>query len=553
MPHQDLRGASASSARATAGSPDPGRDARRAGSRATPVTPTKSRAASSLTPLSDEQSEVHETQPDPLDLISGAQDDDQKTELADEDGEEYDEPPPTKGSRKRKRAASAAPKAALRASMRASKAPSAADSIARLPKRGRGPSASRRSSLTLPTRVFARWDNLMWFYSGVVRERGESSTQFVIDFDDETHCPVELKNIRRGLLQAGDSVKVVNPELHGTVVEADEERATLQMQDGGERVEPVANIMVHARAITGLWGGRVLALEDIVPRIQPRALADTPSPSKASVLSAASAKHARSRVLAHIGFVVTLSAGCPKRQKADIEQVIRAHGGTVLEDWSAIFPLATEYAAGKKRWIAKAGGLHTKKLKDGISQVFLISDKMNQKPKYLVALALGIPCLSAEFLKSALTSDDVKHWARYLLPAGSSETLNACLSQLVDLDWGATPEHLTDIMKNSVAPKIFAGKSILVVGAEYFPVPPALRGKKEEGESSVPRIIVSMGADRVEAVPELRYASPKVEFDYVIWPKLDEDEMDEMEESWVSFPWVKDCLVAGRLLPLPQL
>jgi hypothetical protein len=47
---------------------------------------------------------------------------------------------------------------------------------------------------------------------------------------------------------------------------------------------------------------------------------------------------------------------------------------------------------------------------------------------------------------------------------------------MVDLDWGTTLDHLTGIMSNNVATKLFSNKSVLVLGPEYFP-PPA-RGKK---------------------------------------------------------------------------
>jgi hypothetical protein len=70
----------------------------------------------------------------------------------------------------------------------------------------------------------------------------------------------------------------------------------------------------------------------------------------------------------------------------------------------------------------------------------------------------------------------VADWPSYLLPAGYSDSLAARVTQMVDLDWGSTLDHLTSIMSNSVATKLFSKKSILVLGPEYFP-PPA-KGKK---------------------------------------------------------------------------
>ena len=67
---------------------------------------------------------------------------------------------------------------------------------------------------------------------------------------------------------------------------------------------------------------------------------------------------------------------------------------------------------------------------------------------------------------------------------------------------------------------------------------------------SIARIIVSMGAARVEAVPELKYSSdPDLEaFHYVVVKDLHE-RPSIGGEKFVSMEWVKDCLIAGRMFP----
>jgi hypothetical protein len=77
-----------------------------------------------------------------------------------------------------------------------------------------------------------------------------------------------------------------------------------------------------------------------------------------------------------------------------------------------------------------------------------------------------------KFPKQCAVSD----WRRYLLPAGYSDSLGARVTQMVDLDWGTTLDHLTGIMSNNVATKLFSKKSVLVLGQEYFPLP--AKGKK---------------------------------------------------------------------------
>lgn len=64
----------------------------------------------------------------------------------------------------------------------------------------------------------------------------------------------------------------------------------------------------------------------------------------------------------------------------------------------------------------------------------------------------------------------MKDWQQYLLPAGTSETLNARVSQMVDLDWGNSLEHLEDIAGNQVPFKLFDGKSVLCVSPFFMPL-----------------------------------------------------------------------------------
>jgi hypothetical protein len=58
---------------------------------------------------------------------------------------------------------------------------------------------------------------------------------------------------------------------------------------------------------------------------------------------------------------------------------------------------------------------------------------------------------------------------QYLLPAGTSEQLNARLSQIVDVDWGSSPDHIQEIMDNTAPLKLFNDLSILCVSPEFLP------------------------------------------------------------------------------------
>ena len=46
---------------------------------------------------------------------------------------------------------------------------------------------------------------------------------------------------------------------------------------------------------------------------------------------------------------------------------------------------------------------------------------------------------------------------------------------MVDLDWGNCTEHLSHIMSNPVASKLFSKKSVLCLGSDLVPLP---KGKR---------------------------------------------------------------------------
>jgi hypothetical protein len=62
-----------------------------------------------------------------------------------------------------------------------------------------------------------------------------------------------------------------------------------------------------------------------------------------------------------------------------------------------------------------------------------------------------------------------------------------------------------------------------------------------------------MGADRVEAVTELRYADNNLsDYDYVVIREASHYQPAFAECDTVHWGWVKDCLIASRYLPLPD-
>ncbi|GJE87006.1 BRCT domain-containing protein [Phanerochaete sordida] len=486
--------------------------------------------------------------PDDSDDHSAHDNDETRTEIADEDIEER-----SNSTRKRKQG----PSSALRASTR-----SVRTNTSTPPTRGasrvKSASTARVSSAT---RVLALWKQDSHYYTGTVHAE-ESPGKYVVKFDDDTEDVVDLSKLRRLELRLGDYVLVKGkPPQKATVADASRsvtsDRQVLVRFDGDEGVEEeveTRDIMIPSRSVVGNWKDRLLVADEVVPLVRPKAKA-SPTPSR--LAHAGSLKSAK-RLFAKTGFLLTTAPGFADWDKArsGIEAQIRGAGGAVLDDWCRVFSMEGKVALGGKRWILEKGELRL--IREELERVFLLSDEACHKPKFLIALALGIPCVKFDWLHDSVAEAAERDWQAYLLPAGTSETLNARITQMVDVDWGSCPDHLRDIMGNRVPSKLLHDLNILCVLQDVAPGKGAKRGSSDadrsrEATRMIPRILLCMGAARVEAVDGLAHASTKLDrYDYVV--VKDAEEVRRVAkarslENCVAFPWVKECLITGRILP----
>ncbi|KAG6332536.1 hypothetical protein ID866_6555, partial [Astraeus odoratus] len=427
-------------------------------------------------------------------------------------------------------------------------------------KRLRSGMSTNRALNESATRVFALWKQDGHYYSGTIHSavtlRG--TTKYLVKFDDGTDDQVDLKNMRRCELMVGDNVILVSNGTRAQVSDVGEleSRGVFQIKvDDGERIATLevefADIRIANRTLQGQWKNRILDRESIVPLVKPKPLCDTGTPSKQSL---ASLPGKPVRKLAKTGFVVTLSVKNtdPDKTKDDTMMAIKQYGGQLIDDWSSVFTMEGKHSQSNKRWAVTPEDF---RLREDVTldRVFLLADDANQKPKFLIALALGIPCLSFEWL-----TRDIKFspdWQPFLLPAGYSDALGARISQLVDLDWGNCTEYLQDILSNKVAPKLFSNKTFLCVGSDFVP-PHRNRkntnaGRGKEAACTVPWIILCMGASRVEAITDIKQVTSKElrSFDYVI--VKDVEDVEDLGTIMVaSVAWVKECLISSRIIPM---
>jgi hypothetical protein len=248
------------------------------------------------------------------------------------------------------------------------------------------------------TRVFALWKQAAAYFSGIVYERVGQSDRFQINFDDGDEDVVDVKNLRRLELRVGDRISIIESQEKAMIVNVDGQNrgfVTVRLVDDPttEFEVEVIGIKIQNRAISSQWGNRTINTDEVV------ALVSTPKAETPTSLRSSSTSLNRKKVLTKVGVVVTMSVGSDwEKEKEIIMRIIKTNGGTVLDDWSDIVALAGEYSANKKRWVITSDNIGIE-MKHDIQQVFLISDAANTKPRFLTALALGIPCLSVEWLK----------------------------------------------------------------------------------------------------------------------------------------------------------
>lgn len=162
------------------------------------------------------------------------------------------------------------------------------------------------------------------------------------------------------------------------------------------------------------------------------------------------------------------------------------------------------------------------------------------------------------------------------------------MSQRVNLRWGDKSKQLCEIYRDPHgSSSALRGKSVLCIGPELFPPgkPRSLKrvsvyvipdsrpfsepevnlqintedDRQNESTRKLPSIMLAMGADHVEAVYDEKHAAYKTtEYDLVL--VRDVEAVRKFNSTGkgdrppcVHIPWVKECLIAGKLLDIPDV
>ncbi|KAJ6623561.1 hypothetical protein B0H10DRAFT_802417 [Mycena sp. CBHHK59/15] len=489
--------------------------------------------------------EREESSDDELLMPKSEKDEEVETELAEDEYTHAQVGVAGPSTRKRKRSLKAdSPEAQpqLKSRRKVAKALTHTSST-RLTKRRRGASTSTHAGFE-PTRVFAMWRPDGHYYSGVVHSL-VSGTTYRVKFDDGNLGDIKLDQMRVYDIRIGDAVLFGSLRRGGEVADIlnlDKDKVVVQANDSSTELD-VSRLRITPRCIAQFWADRMITAADSIVFLNPPKPETSPTPSRASVISAASS--ICSDLFSKIGFVITHGGNESRNEEKErVATCVRNNSGIVVDDWEDIISMKGKQT--NNRWILEQKD--AVRVAHGLQGVFLLSDDANQKPKFLLALALGVPCVSVDWLYDSITERDEQEWMAYLLPSGFSDCLGVRVTQRVNADWGSSAVDVSDIINNPAAFKVFKGKTILCIGADVVLAP---KGKKNANGVSIPRIILAMGARSVEAVREVKHASRALSsYDYIML-KEEDLRIPSLEDcTIVSWTWVKDALISGCIPPL---
>lgn len=269
-------------------------------------------------------------------------------------------------------------------------------------------------SSQLRLRVFGWWAPMKSYFPGTVTDR--RGDKYHVDFDDNTSKDLPLDRLRRLELRKGDHIKVDEKEVGKGVLEVLEDwtegsgagQRGIKVKQDGEPITPLSinEIFIPDASIKKRFDDRRISLSDFGPSV---------NDAKPSV-SPVKGSHAGD-VFSGKVFLLTTNGGSTKEQEV-IAGKIKRYGGRVADDWKRLFDLSNKGFGSTLR---------------GKDAPFLISiGHGGLKPKAIVALASGIPCLAEDYIKDAI--DHVS--PQMCMLARVAESIAGCRLEVVfDFSW----------------------------------------------------------------------------------------------------------------------
>lgn len=227
------------------------------------------------------------------------------------------------------------------------------------------------------------------------------------------------------------------------------------------------------------------------------------------------------------GMAFAISYGSNEAEKAEVTLNIQRNGGMILDSgFDELFELPdldiTSVSSRSKGSPSKgaitppsARSLRLKTEFANLGFVALIADRHCRRAKYMQALALGLPTLSARWITDSLvtvngdTDGTPLAWSKYLLPSGESAYLNGAVRSRTISIYHPAQAKLADII---------AQRELLLNGDGVLLVASAKKGKATwERRKAYAFLTLALGAGKVKRVNDLQEAKICTDQDKSEW------------------------------------
>jgi BRCA1 C Terminus (BRCT) domain len=180
-----------------------------------------------------------------------------------------------------------------------------------------------------------------------------------------------------------------------------------------------------------------------------------------------------------------------EQEKDEVTKLIRDNGGRILDEgFDALFETP------KLKDVEPGLTLSAAAKPLGFSA--LIADEHSRKAKYMQALALGLPCISGQWILACIGKGALLDWSPYLLCAGQSSFLGNAMKSRTLQPYPATGAALEATLE--ARDKLLEGKSVLIVTS---------RGKADKRKPYI-FLTRALGPSRVGQVGDLSEARTKL-------------------------------------------
>ncbi|ORY58659.1 hypothetical protein BCR35DRAFT_309384 [Leucosporidium creatinivorum] len=424
------------------------------------------------------------------------------------------------------------------------------------------------------TRIFGLWRDDGWLYPGTIV--GVVSGHVKVIFDDESKGKLKFSEIRRCELKRGDYIRYrgdeIDTETQAAVLHRDVRVYRVERGEEGVDVEGIlepTDVVVVSKEELALEQQPEESRRDRLQRLELAAITIAPEhaaqlddrkPSPADIVAFEGrpqkpikalsllkipaapalepiASNKKIGLFSRMAFLLTNTpAKGTDAEKTAFLSLLHEHGATVI-DLGHLFTAR----AGDKEGEATLEFSRNATVKN-IDTILLLADRPCTTSKYLVALALGIPCISSRFIESSIHDGARLEWKDFALTSGFLQSLGtyAVGAQIRSI---AKPTFDLDSLSTLHAEGgIFSGRSVLVVS------------KKGKGSSdhirSLLSILAAAGATTVHFVASPEAASSAAGYDHVVLDDSLKKTTAMAGHSGVgNMTWLKQCLIAGRLLP----